>query len=78
MSKIKFKLNRRGVRDLLNGNSMKALIGGKANEIASRAGAGYASNTHYSGQRIIGTAYAETDEAKRDNLKNNTLLKAVR
>lgn len=78
MSKVKFKLNRSGVRDLLNSDSMKELIGGKASEIASRAGVGYASNTHYSGQRIIGTAYAEDAEAKRDNLENNTLLKAVR
>lgn len=78
MSKIKFKLNRRGVRDLLNGDRMKETISNQCGSIASRAGTGYASNVHYSDQRIIGTVYAETDEAKRDNLKNNTLLKAVR
>lgn len=77
MSKTKVELNLQGINELMKGAEVQAELGRRASEMAVRCGEGYNSRVHLANWIAIANVYAETDEAKRDNLKNNTLLKAV-
>lgn len=77
-SSFKFKLNTKGVGEFLKSEPVKNMISERANEIASRAGAGYEADTQIGQKRATGRVKAATAKAKKDNKKNNTLLKAVR
>lgn len=77
MSKVKFKLNGAGVRELLKSGEMEQVVAQHAARVAGTAGAGYDSTTFMTGTRVVGKAYADTWAAKRDNAKHNTLLKAL-
>ena len=74
---IKVELNHTAVGELLKSSEMQELVKSYADEIAKRAGEGYASDTYNAGSRVIASAYTETEEAMEDNLENNTLLKAM-
>lgn len=76
MSKVKFELNRAGVRELLRSQEMMNVCRESANTIANRAGDGYEVDTYVGANRVNASVYAATPEARKDNLKNNTLLKA--
>ncbi|HJA90487.1 MAG TPA: hypothetical protein H9948_06820 [Candidatus Jeotgalibaca merdavium] len=78
MSKNKFKLNRSGVRELLQSKDMQAALEVEASAIRNRAGVGYKQDTYVGKNRANAMVWADTYPAKRDNMKNNTLLKAVR
>ena len=78
MSKNKFKLNGSGVRQLLQSTEMQAVLEKQASAIRSRAGIGYQQDTYVGKNRANAMVWADTYQAKRDNMKNNTLLKAVR
>ncbi|WP_373737950.1 hypothetical protein [Jeotgalibaca porci] len=78
MNKIKFKLNSSGVRSLLQSNEMQAVLDKQATAIRNRAGVGYQQDTYIGKNRANAMVWAETFQAQRDNMKNNTLLKAVR
>ena len=77
MSRTKVKLNKSQVREYLKDDSVAELCREYAEEIASRAGAGYAVSVQYGKNRVWATAYPATPEAVSDNLENNTLLKAI-
>ena len=74
---IKVELNHEAVGELLKSSEMQELVKSYADEIAKRAGEGYASDTYNAGSRVIASAYTETEEAMEDNLENNTLLMEV-
>lgn len=74
---IKVELNHEAVGELLKSSEMQELVKSYADEIAERAGEGYASDTYNAGSRVIASAYTDTEEAMEDNLENNTLLKAM-
>lgn len=78
MSNSKFKLNSSGVRQLLQSAEMQNVLAAKATEIKTRAGDGFEQDTYVGKTRANAMVYADTYEAKRNNSKNNTLLKAVR
>lgn len=78
MSKVKVVLNESGVRQLLKSHEMKVGLGDIAQNIAERAGDGYESDIKYMRTRVIASAYTATEEAMKDNQKNNTLKKAVK
>lgn len=78
MSKFKFKLNSSGVRALLKSEEMQAHLSEKASGIRNRCGEGYETDTYVGKNRSNAMIYATTYQAKSDNMKNNTLLKAVR
>ena len=78
MGKMKFKLNGSGVRQLLKSSEMQAVLASKATEIKARAGEGYDQDTYVGKTRANVMVYADSAKAKRDNMNNNTLLKAVR
>ncbi len=76
--KFKFTLNSAGVRQLLQGEAMQALLTERASEIRARAGDGYEQDIHVGKNRANAMVWPESFKAKRDNKKNNTLLKSVR
>ena len=76
MAKMKFELNREGVRNLMQSAEMERVLVGYADQIADRAGDGY--DTHVGPNRINVSVRTGTAAAFQDNLENNTLLKAVR
>ena len=76
--KVRVELNEKGVRELLQSPEMAAICKEHAQTIANRAGEGYMVTTYTGRTRVNASVYAATDKAKRDNLKNNTLLKAVK
>lgn len=77
MSKTKIVLNRKGVRELLKSQPMADACREQAEQVKARAGEGYEVQQQDYPERARYIITAETDEAKRDNLKNNTLLKAL-
>lgn len=77
----KFKLKRAGVRSVLKSAEMEAAISAETAKIHGRcggAGAGYAYEVKPGKNRMRGTVWTDTYKARRDNAKNNTLLKGVR
>lgn len=78
MSKAKFKLNRKAVGDLLKSEEMQKVLENKATEIRNRCGDGYSQDVFVGKNRANAMVSAESFQAKHDNMKNNTLLKAVR
>ena len=77
MSKIRFELNRAGVRELLRSQEMAAGLSDLAAGIAGRCGEGYASDVKTMPTRVIASVYTETDAAVRDNSENNTILRSL-
>lgn len=77
MSKVYVKLNRKGVGELLKSSEMHALIDGIASGVQSRAGNGYEMQSGETSQRAKAFICAATFVARRENAKNNTLLKAL-
>ncbi|MBR6206995.1 MAG: hypothetical protein IKQ73_07525 [Oscillospiraceae bacterium] len=77
MGKLTIKLNSAGVRALLKSPEMQAMLSERARQIADRAGSGYETDVFNGKTRANASVYAATASAASDNLKNNTLLKAV-
>jgi hypothetical protein len=78
MSKLKFKLNRKGVAELMKSEEMQEVLREYATNIKNRCGEGYEQDMHIGKNRANAMVSAITYQAKSDNLKNNTILKAVR
>lgn len=77
MSKTEIVLNTSEIGRMLKGSEVEAMMASYAGRVSAQAGSGYSSRTHNTGQRIAANIYADTPEARDDNLKNNTLLKAI-
>lgn len=75
---IKFQLNRSGVRELLQSDELMEECSKHAKRIQNRCGAGYEMTTHVGKNRVNASVHAKTIKARKDNSKNNTLLKAMR
>lgn len=78
MSSFKFKLNKEGVRDLLQSSQMVEVLEDHARATLSSLGEGYTSSTYIGKNRANVAVSAESFQAKRENSKNNTILKALR
>ena len=78
MSKVRFKLDRAGVRELMQSAEAVSVCTEYANNILSRcpAGLGYEVSSMVGKTRANASVFAATPEARRDNYQNNTLLKA--
>lgn len=76
MSKVKFVLNPAGVREILQSPEIADAVKEYTRQVQARAGDGYEMSV-MTVNRAVGRVTAETKEAKRDNSKNNTLLKAL-
>ncbi len=74
----KFKLNKKGVGELLKSKRMKELVSEKAETIKNKCGTGYETSVYVGRSRVNSSVKAKTRKAKQDNLENNTILKALR
>ena len=77
MAKVVLELNQSGVRELLKSPEMAALLQEQADAIAGRCGDGYGTDTMLMETRVIASVFTDTKEAYRDNLDNNTILRAL-
>lgn len=77
MGNVVVELNPEGVRQLLRSPEMMSICSSQAQAIAARAGAGYEVSTYTGRNRVNASVHAATRKARRDNMKNNTLLKAL-
>ena len=78
MSNFKFTLNRSGVAELMRSPEMQAILQDHASAIRNRCGSGYKQDIYVGRNRANASVIAKSAKAKRDNKKNNTILKAVR
>lgn len=77
MGKSKITINYKGIGEVLKSTEVIDLLESKAKQIQMRAGEGYEVTTYIGKSRANVSVKAETKKAKRDNSKNNTLLKAM-
>lgn len=77
MGNTRFVLDSKGVRELMKSQEMQSLLVKKAKEIADRCGDGYETDSYVGKNRANASISAATKKARKDNLDNNTLLKAA-
>lgn len=77
MSKTKVTLLHEGFNELRRSPEMRAALAAEAARIAQRAGDGYETDEKLLSGRAVASVATATPGAMRDNLDNNTLLKAV-
>lgn len=78
MGKLEFKLNRKGVSELMKSPDMQEVLKDYATGIRNRCGDGYEQDMYVGRNRANAMVRANTHQAKADNMRNNTLLKAVK
>ena len=66
----------KGYNQLRKSNEIRDLIKKEADKIKSRCGNGYETDVKYVSRKVMSSVYTATTEAMKDNLENNTLLKA--
>ena len=71
-------LNTKGVREMLKSDSMRTMLNERAEAIKDRCGEGYEVDSFVGKTRVNAMVSATTYQAKADNLRNNTILKAVK
>lgn len=76
--KAVIKLNRAGVKALMQSEEMQSVLQKSASAIRDRCGDGYEQDIRVGKNRANAQVWAESSKAKRDNAANNTILKAVR
>lgn len=76
---VKFELNRAGVRELLKSSEMRDILQDYGNQAINRLGEGYEAVPGDTSESVRAKVKvtATTYKTRRDNLKNNTILKAV-
>ena len=74
---FKFELNSDGVIELLQSREMQQIISSAADKVKSKAGDGYESSVKVGKKRAYANIAAVSYKARNNNLKNNTLLKAL-
>lgn len=76
--KVKIELNTSGVKELLKSQEMLNICKEHASRILNNCPSGYEMDSHTGLNRVNAMVYASTYQAKADNLRNNTILKAVK
>lgn len=77
MSKVKVKLNSKGVRNLMKSQEMMNICTHLAYQAQGKLGDGY-KVTYMTGKtRVNASIGAESAEAIKENYENNTILKAL-
>lgn len=77
-SDVKVVLNRSGVRELLKSEEMMQICKGYAETARGRLGDGYEVTCHVGKNRVNAEIKAVSFGARKENLENNTILKALR
>lgn len=76
--KLHIELNEAGVRELLQCPEIQAECMAHGQRMAGKAGNGYSADARIGRNRVVIRVKAETDNAIKDNLRNNTLLKVMK
>ena len=74
--RIKFELDIKGVGELLHSSELQSALEEEARKRKPSMD-GYEVETFNAGMRVVAKIQANTYAAKKDNLNNNTLLKAL-
>lgn len=77
MTKVRVKLNSKGVRALLQSNEMRNVCAERAQNAFAHLGPGYETNTYTGSTRVNAGIRAKTRQARQDALKNGSIWKAV-
>ena len=77
-SKVKFQVDKKGVRELLRSKEMMDVCKSYADRALSSLGEGYEVTTKVGKNRVNAEVAANTAAARRENSENNTILKAIR
>ena len=78
MSKLRIKLNSKGIYALLNSKAASDVCEALAKQVAARCGPDYkTAQPHKTGQRVAVNVYPASSEAADDNVKNDTLRRTV-
>lgn len=77
MAKIKIVLNRAGVAELMRSEEMQGILAEYGEAVAGRAGEGFIGEAKVYKRRAAFNIKADTPKARAQNLKHNTLLKAL-
>lgn len=77
MAKVKVVLNKSAVRALLKSEEMMQICKDHAYSAKSKLGEGYSVSCKVGKNRVNASVGAVTPEARRENSKHNTILKAV-
>ena len=77
MTDFKFELNKAGVRELLKSSEMAAVLSEYGSNMMGQLGEGYEMEEGTTSQRAKVNVRTATPRSMVDNLKNNTLLKAL-
>ena len=77
MSDVRIELNHDGIRTLLRSEEMKQVVEAEASRVQQKLGEGYEVSSYTGPGRVNASVSAVTAEAKRDNMQNNTILKAL-
>lgn len=78
MTKVTVVLNSEGVRQLLRSDEMQNLLREKVESALASLGEGYEVTNYVGKNRANASIKAVTHKAKKDNLQNNSILKALR
>lgn len=71
------ELNSDGVRELMQGDEMQALLNQKASQAIAKLGKGYDYDTRVGKTRANADVHARTKKAAKDAINNSTIIKAV-
>lgn len=77
MAKVKIELNRAGVAELMKSQEMLSTCESLAQKAAGSLGEGYEVTTFVGKTRANASVNAVTYQARKDNMENNTILKAL-
>lgn len=77
MSNVRIELNSEGIKEVLKSAEVMAECRSYAEQIAASVGNGYEVNEYTGATRVNVSVRTVDDAAAKDNLENNTLLKAV-
>ena len=77
MGKSEIELNSAGVRELLKSKEMRSICKWYADKAVRKLGDGYSANVYDGKSRVNASVTADWKQTQADNLKNNTILKAV-
>ncbi len=78
MAKVEVIIDSAAVRDMLRSSEMMAICEERANNAVGKLGAGYSVTTMTGKNRVNASVFAETYQAKKENMENNSILKALR
>lgn len=77
MANVKFELDRKGVRQLLQSDEAREICEDAAKQALQTLGDGYGSDTRTGKNRVIVEIRPQTPKAYYENKRHNAILKAV-